>query len=163
MSEAFDTYDRYRKGIISRFPHRFWAPPEGFTRAIEIVRKVAAEQGIHPNDVTVSRLKEWGLYSPFINLFEGKLSRLRELAAEGMPPPNVEPRSQALQVRTRQRLTNSVMSAVWSRDGGKCVECGSIDDLEFDHVIPFSKGGSSTAENLRILCRVCNRKRGASL
>ena len=163
MSEAFDTYDRYRKGIISRFPHRFWAPPEGFTRAIEIVRKVTAEEGMHPNDVTVSRLKEWGLYSPSINLFEGKLSKLRELAAEGMSPPLADIHLQASPARTRQRLTNAVMSAVWTRDGGKCVECGLIDDLEFDHVIPFSKGGSSTTENLRILCRVCNRKRGASL
>jgi hypothetical protein len=42
---------------------------------------------------------------------------------------------------------------VWKRDKGKCVKCGSTDNLHFDHVIPFSKGGSSlVSENIQILC-----------
>ncbi|MGQ0657552.1 MAG: HNH endonuclease [Chromatiales bacterium] len=162
MSEAFDIYERYRKGVIARFPHRFWAPPEGFARVIEIVRKVSAEEGLHPSDLTVARIKAWGLYSPFINLFESKLSKLRELASAGVPAPD-STRPSSGSIGNRPRLTNAVMSEVWTRDGGKCVDCGSIEDLEFDHVIPFSKGGSSTTDNLRILCRVCNRKRGATL
>ena len=110
----------------------------------------------------MARIKAWGLYSPFINLFGGKLSKLRELASAGVPAPDVTQRSSG-NTRNRPRLTNAIMSEVWTRDGGKCVDCGSIEDLEFDHIIPLSKGGSSTADNLRILCRVCNRKRGANL
>ena len=42
---------------------------------------------------------------------------------------------------------------VWRRDGGKCVLCGSTENLHYDHDIPFSKGGSSlTVENVRLLC-----------
>ncbi|MFH1888245.1 MAG: HNH endonuclease signature motif containing protein, partial [Pseudomonadota bacterium] len=42
---------------------------------------------------------------------------------------------------------------VWKRDGGKCTKCGSTADLHFDHIIPWSKGGSSvTAENVQLLC-----------
>lgn len=42
---------------------------------------------------------------------------------------------------------------VWKRDKGQCVICKSKDNLHFDHIIPYSKGGSSlTAENIRLLC-----------
>jgi hypothetical protein len=42
---------------------------------------------------------------------------------------------------------------VWRRDGGRCVLCGSTENLHYDHDIPFSKGGSSlTADNVRLLC-----------
>ncbi len=42
---------------------------------------------------------------------------------------------------------------VWKRDKGQCVKCGSKDNLHFDHVIPYSKGGSSlVAENIQLLC-----------
>ncbi|MGB2867059.1 MAG: HNH endonuclease signature motif containing protein [Bacteroidota bacterium] len=42
---------------------------------------------------------------------------------------------------------------VWKRDHGRCVICGSDQNLHYDHDIPFSKGGSSlVAENVRLLC-----------
>jgi hypothetical protein len=42
---------------------------------------------------------------------------------------------------------------VWRRDHGRCVICGSEENLHYDHDIPFSKGGSSlTVENVRLLC-----------
>jgi 5-methylcytosine-specific restriction endonuclease McrA len=42
---------------------------------------------------------------------------------------------------------------VWKRDGGKCVFCGSRDNLHFDHDLPYSKGGSSLlAKNIQLLC-----------
>jgi hypothetical protein len=47
----------------------------------------------------------------------------------------------------------AVKLAVWKRDKGKCVLCGSTDNLHFDHIIPYSKGGSSlVAENIQLLC-----------
>ena len=50
-------------------------------------------------------------------------------------------------------IPSDVKLAVWKRDGGKCIECGSTDNLHFDHVVPFSKGGSSlVAENVQLLC-----------
>ena len=42
---------------------------------------------------------------------------------------------------------------VWKRDAGKCVICGATNELHFDHVIPYSKGGTSLkADNVQLLC-----------
>ena len=58
------------------------------------------------------------------------------------------------ELRDRSRIIpTEVKKSVWERDGGKCVICGAGDELHFDHVIPYSKGGTSvSAENVRILC-----------
>jgi len=58
-----------------------------------------------------------------------------------------------------RRISEDVRDAVWNRDGGKCVQCGSNEDLEFDHIIPFSKGGANTKRNIQLLCESCNRKK----
>ena len=52
---------------------------------------------------------------------------------------------------------------VWQRDGGRCRHCGSTGNLQFDHVIPRSWGGSGTAENVELLCGDCNRRKGSRL
>jgi hypothetical protein len=50
-------------------------------------------------------------------------------------------------------IPSAVKLEVWKRDGGRCVECGSEDNLHFDHVVPFSKGGTSLiAANVQLLC-----------
>ena len=46
---------------------------------------------------------------------------------------------------------------VWKRDKGKCGICGSTMNLHFDHIIPYSKGGTSlSADNIQLLCAKCN-------
>lgn len=53
-------------------------------------------------------------------------------------------------------IPQEVKSAVWQRDSGKCVQCGAAEYLEYDHNIPFSRGGASTVNNVQLLCRRCN-------
>lgn len=60
-------------------------------------------------------------------------------------------------------IPQEVKAEVWQRDGGKCVECGDGHYLEFDHIIPLSRGGATSAANLQILCRACNRAKGARI
>ncbi len=50
-------------------------------------------------------------------------------------------------------IPTSVKLEVWKRDKGQCVTCMSKDNLHFDHILPFSKGGTSLkAENIQLLC-----------
>ena len=50
-------------------------------------------------------------------------------------------------------IPTSVKLEVYKRDKGVCVKCGAKDNLHFDHIYPFSKGGTSiTAENIQLLC-----------
>ena len=42
---------------------------------------------------------------------------------------------------------------VWKRDRGKCTKCCSTDNLHFDHILPFPRGGSSlVSKNIQLLC-----------
>jgi len=66
-------------------------------------------------------------------------------------------------IARRERIPDSVRLFVWQRDQGKCVQCGSAEKIEFDHIIPVIKGGSNTERNVQLLCEQCNRTKGASI
>ena len=52
-----------------------------------------------------------------------------------------------------------VRFAVWWRDRGRCVDCRSGDDLEYDQIIPFSKGGLRWIANVELRCAQCRERR----
>ena len=50
-------------------------------------------------------------------------------------------------------IPSEVKAKVWKRDKGQCVKCGSKEHLHFDHILPYSKGGTSRDErNIQLLC-----------
>ncbi len=49
---------------------------------------------------------------------------------------------------------------VFKRDGHECMYCGSKKDLTLDHVLPKSRGGKSTWDNLATACKKCNSIKG---
>lgn len=62
-------------------------------------------------------------------------------------------RQESTQVIRTRLIPTKVKKVVWQRDGGKCVLCGSSENLHFDHDLPFSKGGTSVdPKNVKILC-----------
>lgn len=63
------------------------------------------------------------------------------------------------QSRTVSETTKKI---VFSRDGGVCQCCGSSQSLEYDHIIPYSCGGSSDVSNIQLLCQKCNRSKSNS-
>lgn len=63
------------------------------------------------------------------------------------------------QVR-RALIPDAIRAAVLERDGHACRHCRSTEDLALDHVYPWSLGGPDTADNLQVLCRPCNSRKG---
>ena len=72
-------------------------------------------------------------------------------------------RMEKIAISRRERIPDAVRIFVWQRDLGRCVKCGNSEKLEFDHIIPLSKGGSDTERNIQLLCEMCNRSKGASI
>jgi hypothetical protein len=59
-------------------------------------------------------------------------------------------------------ISATTKKIVFNRDGGVCKCCGSSLNLEFDHIIPYSCGGSSKPSNIQLLCQKCNRSKSNS-
>jgi hypothetical protein len=66
------------------------------------------------------------------------------------------------QRRIGRRISRAVMLRVVRRDNNQCQTCGRVlkdDEIEFDHIIPVAKGGSSEESNVRVACFDCNRSK----
>lgn len=64
--------------------------------------------------------------------------------------------------RRGRSIPNPVLLRVVRRDDSTCQICGKhllADEIELDHIVPVSKGGSSEENNLRVTCIKCNRKK----
>jgi hypothetical protein len=69
--------------------------------------------------------------------------------------------------KERNKLTAGLRYDILRRDNFKCQICGRTQadgvKLHVDHIVPISKGGKTTAENLRTLCQDCNLGKGAKI
>jgi hypothetical protein len=91
---------------------------------------------------------------------------LRNVPTDDRAAAAVDAALAAIQVkypRTREAIPRGVRAEVTWRDKGRCVKCGSEDDLHLDHIVPWSKGGPAIVGNLQLLCRPCNLAKGDRL
>lgn len=58
-----------------------------------------------------------------------------------------------------EQISTSKKREVIQRDK-KCLNCGSIENLTVDHIVPISKGGTNVLVNLQTLCESCNFRKG---
>lgn len=64
----------------------------------------------------------------------------------------------------RGKVSNKMRFAIYQRDWYRCRKCNrNTDDLEIDHIIPISKGGKTTFENLQTLCHRCNTNKSDTI
>lgn len=114
-----------------------------YTRAYE---EISAENAVILIEATIKQEQE-------------KIRREKEKLRREIANSKDYLEGQSQEPRKRKSIPDDVKNFVWNRDGGRCVKCGSNEKLEFDHIIPFSKGGSDTARNLQLLCEKCNRQK----
>jgi hypothetical protein len=73
-------------------------------------------------------------------------------------------RNKHIDLEQTRQIPGKVKLAVFKRDKGVCVDCGAKDNLHFDHILPFSKGGTSLKEeNIQLLCARHNLEKSAKL
>ncbi|MFC1790676.1 HNH endonuclease [Patescibacteria group bacterium] len=75
-----------------------------------------------------------------------------------------EPLTETKELRNISRkIKRATQFRVLKRDNQICSDCGQSvkdQDIEFDHIIPWAKGGPSDEHNIMLLCKTCNRKKG---
>lgn len=106
----------------------------------EAIEREAAEREAAERAEIEAKIKEKHRRKQLEKQVEADLIERGEIFKEARRPP----------------IPKDVQDVVYNRDGGKCVLCGSAENLHFDHIIPFSKGGATNIENLQILCQKCN-------
>lgn len=67
-------------------------------------------------------------------------------------PPKPEAGNRA----KRKPLRSSEIIAAMKKSDSRCVACGTSDDLQVDHILPVSRGGTNDVDNLQMLCQPCN-------
>lgn len=117
-------------------------------RRVRVYEKIRT--GIWAYNGLFHLIDAWREHSNTRQVFKFKLLAVDEAAPDesrGLPP-----------VTPQHRLIpTTVKREVWKCDNGKCAKCGATNDLHFDHVIPFSLGGSSTTvDNVQLLCGTHN-------
>lgn len=79
------------------------------------------------------------------------------------PQPSVVRLVEYIDIRGRQRKSSSNRARILARDQYRCQYCGvrgTAFDLTMDHILPVSRGGVTSPENLAAACRECNQRKG---
>ena len=69
-----------------------------------------------------------------------------------------------MRYRNGRRNLRCYARLLWATQGGRCAGCGWAfypSEMHVDHIFPRSRGGGDGIENLQMICRRCNRSKGA--
>jgi 5-methylcytosine-specific restriction endonuclease McrA len=121
--------------------------------------KQLLNQGVHVGEKIRDIAKEWNSSFPAI---VNDISMI----SEGRPAYT---KDQTTGQNTRARkfgeigeITSKQWHEILKQHNFSCAICGSKDDICIDHIIPLSRGGTNTKDNIEPLCRSCNSKKGNS-
>ncbi len=86
------------------------------------------------------------------------VSPLQPIAKSSIEAMTPTPPGEPHRPITSRYIPQRVRDEIWNRDKARCTQCGSRRNLNIDHIQPFARGGTSTLENLRLLCFNCNQR-----
>lgn len=128
---------------------------EDWARAIEEEHRLYDELGALLDEVAPVAVLLWHLGDGYGGYVIEELKK----RVDGLRGP----RPERPPLYTKKSIGSGLRRRVFERDEYRCVECGSWIELTVDHVIPESKGGPTTFENLQTMCRTCNLKKGTKM
>lgn len=108
-----------------------------------------------PIDIYKWKLERHNLLQKANRLRASNMGRARD--ADGNLLYKINDRAQW---KRTKNVTHKTRKEVLARDGHACIQCGSTDSLELDHIVRYVDGGSNESENLQTLCARCHRKKG---
>lgn len=130
----------------SRVQYLIWDAKGECSDEIDFDQRAALQE-------SVSRIRAMRLFDPMdVSLANHAIRTKYQNHIDRKEFERQEPRRKA----NSYTVKKSVRKAVFEKHGEICLSCGAVDDITLDHVVPVSKGGKNTLDNLQPLCRRCN-------
>jgi hypothetical protein len=124
---------------------------------VQVYEKI--KRGIWSDNGYFHLVDSWFQKEEHRNVFKFKL-----VAVEGIFDDTIPEDITNREIKRSRIIPASVKLEVWKRDKGKCVTCGAADELHFDHILPYSKGGTSlSSDNVQLLCARHNLQKSAKI
>ena len=153
-----------RRGMPSSLPAPSWSAPltEHRRRGREVGRVLVLNATYEPINVCTVRRAVVLLLKEKAELIERSEYELQS-ASMTIARPAVIRLVGYVRIPRDAHRRKITRRAVFARDNWTCQYCGARSNLTVDHVVPRSKGGGSTWENIVASCAPCNRRKGNSL
>ena len=124
---------------------------------VQVYEKI--KPGIWSDNGFFHLIDSWIKSDDLRKVFKFKLIAIETVMDESIPEDIFD-----ADVKRSRIIPSSIKLEVWKRDNGMCVQCQSKDELHFDHILPFSKGGTSIkVENVQLLCARHNLEKSAKI
>jgi hypothetical protein len=124
---------------------------------VQVYEKI--KPGIWSDNGYFHLIDSWIKSDDLRKVFKFKLIAIETVRDESIPEDSID-----VDVKRSRIIPSSIKLEVWKRDNGMCVQCQSTDELHFDHILPFSKGGTSIkSDNVQLLCARHNLEKSAKI
>ncbi|MDR0776997.1 MAG: HNH endonuclease [Azonexus sp.] len=102
----------------------------------------------------------------FVEWVNSESPNLPQEIIEGQGSADISEKPALLKHRTKREISDRQRFRILVRDGFRCKSCGASPitqpgvELHVDHILPWSKGGETTDDNLESKCKQCNLGKG---